>query len=160
MKLIITGRKGIGKSTLARRIYNEVLRADGDCRGFLTYRVEDGVQISGLDGSHCAWIADIKDSNPVAYTDAFEYNGVALIDEALKSDCKMIVMDELGFLERDAIEFQQAVFRVLKSDRDVVAVVKKHSCDFTTQIMEMATSLPDTRIIDLTEDICEGYGLF
>ena len=52
----------------------------------------------------------------------FDTLGAAYINEARPSG--IIVMDELGFMERDALLFQKAVLDALNGDIQVIAAVK------------------------------------
>ena len=55
-------------------------------------------------------------------TGIFDTLGVGLIREARQGG--IVVLDELGFIERDAAEFQKAVLSLLDGEIPVIAAVK------------------------------------
>lgn len=56
-------------------------------------------------------------SGPQVYTDVFDTFGVQLLEN---QGCRLIIMDELGFLEKDAKRFEAAVRRCLALDKPVL----------------------------------------
>jgi len=131
LKIGVTGRKGIGKSAALRKVLAQIPQK---LVGFITRPIE-GDTLKGFE------IVDLCDgaSHPIAYFDeensihpvleGFETVGVAALLNALKYG-DVILMDELGFLESDATNFKNMVFKVLESDKLVFCVIKAEQNDF------------------------------
>ena len=129
--LMICGERGVGKSTCIRRLIRESGR---EISGFVT-KSESGTE----DGFHDIYIHPagqpeserhygkdnlIGSCNKVIHrinTEVFETKGVEYL-----TGCHggIIVMDELGFMEEDAAEFQQAVLDCLEGDVPVIGAIK------------------------------------
>ena len=61
-------------------------------------------------------------------------------------------MDELGFLERDAHRFQEAVLAALQGDQPVLAAVKNRNDPF----LQAARGVPGVRVLYITRENREG----
>lgn len=61
-------------------------------------------------------------------------------------------MDELGFLERDAHRFQEAVLAALKGDQPVLAAVKNRNDLF----LQAVRGVPGVRVLYITRENREG----
>ncbi len=55
----------------------------------------------------------------------FDKKAVHILCESLKIANSIILMDELGFFEKDAEEFKKQVHRILDSDHRVLGVIKE-----------------------------------
>lgn len=64
----------------------------------------------------------------------------------------LLVMDELGFLERDASRFQTAVLAALRGPQPVLAAVKNRDDPF----LRAVRSVPGVRVLYITRDNREG----
>jgi nucleoside-triphosphatase len=132
LKIGVTGRKGIGKSAALRKVLAQIPQK---LVGFITRPIEGENTLKGFE------IVDLFDgaSHPIAYFDeensihpvleGFETVGVAALLHALKYG-GVILMDELGFLENDATNFKNMVFKVLESDKLLFCVIKAEQNDF------------------------------
>ena len=60
---------------------------------------------------------------PVIKNEIFDFAGEEYL-EKIKDDTKLIIMDELGFLEKDAAIFEKAVIKRLKGDIPILGVIK------------------------------------
>lgn len=112
--ILICGERGVGKSTLIRRLLAENCRPVG---GFVTRRLTqadgDGMfpiylhaaalppEERPYDPEHLVGTCDSRRS--VRYPEAFDRLGPPLLTSG-----GLLVMDELGFLENDAHRFQAA----------------------------------------------------
>lgn len=124
--MLVEGAQGIGKSTLVRSI---ATAADG---GFETKRVDGRVYLNLLgestyDLAHQVGICH-KGGDPARFD--------ALGSEILDRPCSLRVMDELGFLERDALIFQDRVLRAVKDSVPTIAVIKPAQVPFLDKIRE------------------------
>jgi nucleoside-triphosphatase len=132
LKIGVTGEKGIGKSTALRKVLEKFSQKP---LGFVTKPIKERDAFRGFE------IVDLFDgaSHPIAYFDeknsihpileGFETVGVSALSHALKYG-DVILMDELGFLENDAMNFKNMVFKVLESDKLVFCVIKAERNDF------------------------------
>ena len=124
--LLICGERGVGKSTLIRRLLEHSTREVG---GFVTKRLpvadENGFfpiylyPTSQSEGERCNETANLVGTCGL---------GAQLIKSAPSGG--IILMDELGFLENDAKVFQSAVLCALDGDTPVLAAVKPKDTPF------------------------------
>ncbi|MDD4509952.1 MAG: nucleoside-triphosphatase [Oscillospiraceae bacterium] len=142
MHLFLTGKVRVGKSTIVQQVLQEYRGTVGGFRTILGPLMEDG----GSD----VFMIDINESkelgcrpeNRVArrigttkyegFPEAFDRIGTALLRAAQGKD--LIVMDELGFMESEAHEFQQAVIDCLDGTIPILGVVKPASTPFLEQV--------------------------
>lgn len=143
MHALIVGDRGVGKSTLIRRILNEL-----NCPvfGFETKKeeqLEDSIRgcpiyIYDVRKPHCRTPENLigyhKEHNAVAITDAFERYAPKLM-EPISGD-GVVELDEIGFLEAGAPTFCQAVLQLLDGSRPVIAAVKNRDIPFLNAIRE------------------------
>ena len=133
--ILICGERGVGKSTLIRRLLAESTLPVG---GFVTRRLPhadgDGMfpiylhaaalppEERFYDPEHLVGTCDSRRS--IRYPEAFDRLGPPLL-----TSCGLLVMDELGFLENDAHRFQAAVLAAL-------AAVKPKDTDFLRRVRQ------------------------
>ena len=143
--LLICGERGVGKSTLIRRLLAENRREVGgfvtkrltaaDGRGFFPIYLYPAAQKEEERRSEKANLVGTCDSrSSVRYPEVFDGLGVRLIESAPRGG--LILMDELGFLENDAEAFQAAVLRALSGDTPVLAAVKPRDTPFLRAVRE------------------------
>lgn len=142
--IVITGEVQKGKSTLLRNILKEFSLTPTS--GFITERIVgkdgigNGVYINSVNSpkiytkeNMCALYGDVsangKDTIKERYTCVFETKGVEFLAE---SDTGLVVMDEIGFLERDAALFLSTIDKMFESNRPLIAVIKKKDIDYLT----------------------------
>ncbi|MDK2866379.1 MAG: nucleoside-triphosphatase [Clostridiales bacterium] len=129
-KILITGEMGVGKSTLVRDLLS---RAHLEINGFFTIKRGSEVFLYDandlLKGRAIPQCIGKCDENGImtAYPSVFDTFGKTINRFPARS---LIVMDELGFMERDAKVFCDAVLEIMASDRPVLAVVKARSAPF------------------------------
>ena len=133
--ILICGERGVGKSTLIRRLLAESTLPVG---GFVTRRLTqadgDGMfpiylhaaalppEERPYDPEHLVGTCDSRRS--VRYPEVFDRLGPPLLTSG-----GLLVMDELGFLENDAHRFQAAVLAAIKpKETDFLRRVRQHPC--------------------------------
>ena len=135
-KILICGPRGVGKSTLIRRL---TALYPGPVSGFVTKRetVADGEGLFPIYIHPAACPEARRQYGPenligrcdsrrsVRCTPAFDDWGPRLLEGP-----GLLLMDELGFLERDARRFQEAVLAALQGDQPVLAAVKNRNDRF------------------------------
>ena len=130
--ILLTGERGVGKSTLIQRLLKE---ADMAVYGFVTKR-----EAADAAGFHPIYIHPAgqpkearchTEENLAGMCDrkthtvhlaAFDGLGVRYLEAAQPDG--ILVMDELGFMEAEAERFKRAVFRALDGEFPVLAAVK------------------------------------
>ena len=129
--LLITGDRGVGKSTLFNKIV-PLLSENGLFLPGLTSRaipkkhvvlIENGTEITGIVGVHCPEKAG-EGRTMIPASDGFFAVGVPALRRAVESESEWISIDELGFLESREKCFQEAVRECFDRKR-VIAVVRK-----------------------------------
>ena len=141
--ILLTGRVQVGKSTALRKFLDKSgLKADG----VKTYwRDRDALLIEPFEGGECMVAAVTDGEYRKAKKEAFDY-GAEIIEKSGKKD--VIVLDELGRLERCSERFMNAVFEKLQGDKRVLGVIKKESNHFLDAIRKM----PNVVILEVTEE--------
>jgi len=157
MHLFLTGEIQIGKST----VLEKVLAGLGDVRpgGFRTVKVADRPDAYGS-----VYLIPAAEQNPVyseenlvairrgsgrgteGFTEAFDTAGTAALRGA--EDCALILMDEIGKLERDAALFSARIEQLLNGDVPILGVVRKEG---ETPLLQRVRSHPKVRVIEVTE---------
>jgi len=153
MNILITGRPGIGKTTLIR---NVAFNAGGNVTGFFTEEIKDngrrsGFRIRTLDGKEGRLAgAGIKSPYRVGRykVDLDEFERLAL--PSIRRDpggLDTIIVDEIGPMELFSKKFRDAVLDVLDSENPVIATVKLKGSGFVEKIK----SREDVMLFTLTE---------
>ena len=150
--LLLTGRPGVGKTTLVRKVAESDLPIAG---GFYTEEIREngrrvGFMIRTLDGqadvlSHVRSRSKFRVGKYGVNVEAFDRVGVKSIEDALQHK-GMIVMDEIGRMELFSERFQQAVVRALDSRSTVFGVIQMKRNSFLDRIRKR----PDTQIVTVT----------
>lgn len=89
-----------------------------------------------------------KDKQCQGITEGFETRGVEILNNALYCQSDLVLMDELGFFEKEAIMFQQKVYKLLEGKTKVLGVIKKKSNPF----LESIKKREDVIIMEVTSD--------
>ena len=135
--IIIYGARGVGKTTLIKRLLCEL--DIQDIGGFWTKREEPN-----KEGVSNVYIHDAS-KNDFSFEDknfigmcvnqhsapnplAFDTYGAEILKSIDVN--KIVIMDEIGFFENEAYKFQDAVKEVLSSDKIVIAAIKDKSTKF------------------------------
>lgn len=141
--LLICGERGVGKSTLLRRLLADSTRPVSgfvtkrlpiaDEKGFYPIYIHPAVQPEEARSYRRENLVGICDSRrSVPHGEVFDKLGVCYLDAAPENS--LILMDELGFLENDALSFQEAVLRRLHGEVPVLAAVKPKDTEFLCRV--------------------------
>ncbi|MDR0813614.1 MAG: nucleoside-triphosphatase [Oscillospiraceae bacterium] len=145
--IFLTGQKRVGKTTALNAFLAENA-PDMPPAGFSTEwnAAHDCLQMTDLLTGKSAVIARMSGGKLTAYPDVFDSFGVSVLCAARGRP--IVVMDELGRLEKSSPAFHAAVFDLLAEPGcRVVGVLQQASGQFTGKI----AALPNVRVIDVTE---------
>jgi len=135
MHILIEGEIGVGKSTLINKLLQRVRQP---VFGFRTEKTNVDTSVSAkIYIHHASGEKTYSDENTVGicsyngaegYANIFDSMGVRLLSDIPSES--VVLMDELGFLESDAIEFSGAVLRILDGPYFAVAAIKTMKTGF------------------------------
>jgi len=149
MNVLVTGRPGIGKTTLIKKLIDSISLSKG---GFYTEEIRErgqrvGFSLTTLDGRKSMLAGKVRSPYRVGRygvdIDSFETIGVESIRKAMVSK-ELIVIDEIGRMELFSRKFREVVLQALKTGR-VVATIKKGRGDFIDKIK----SRKDVRVLEV-----------
>jgi len=129
-RIILTGEKQVGKSTVCRKVMDAL--APGELFGFRTFRTPEGFALSSWGGKPAAfasWKSAGRDFEDLQIDlSVFNSAGAAVLVTA--SPAAWLVMDELGIMEQRAGKFVQAVRAAWSGPNPGIAVIQKRALDF------------------------------
>lgn len=141
MHIYITGLPGSGKSTLCQRIIEKLKLSPS---GYLTReKMEDGIRVGfdlypvicGEIGVGTPVARFQEEGKPLVFQETFTLQGTAALKSALKDQCDLILLDEIGRFEKGNERFEEAVRLVLdQKSVPVLTVLKKEDLPFIKEI--------------------------
>lgn len=151
--LILTGRPGVGKTTLVRRVVEGVSLP---VRGFYTAEIREGgrrvgfsLNVLGKPSSVLAHV-DIRSPHRVGKYNVdvagFETHAVREIEEGAREGT-LVVIDEVGKMELFSDRFREAVWNALGSGSRVLAALMVKRIPFTDRIRNR----PDVTVVQVNE---------
>jgi nucleoside-triphosphatase THEP1/16S rRNA G527 N7-methylase RsmG len=150
--LLITGSRRSGKT----EILNAILKYTNSFGGIITYPVRDSKFFP-----RCVILEDINDSSErgiiavrnevctalLPNIDGFERIGKRILNRYADSNVELIVIDEIGFLENNAEDYQNTVLSCMDKKRTIL-VLRNESTTFINKIINRK----DVYMVDL--DCC------
>ena len=145
--ILLTGEIKVGKSTIINSVI-EHYYYDKKVSGFKTlplyeedivkgYYIEDQLEKdSKKDKENIVGVLSEQNKGCIGIVKTFENRGVEILQNALKSNTDLILLDELGFFESKAEKFKQTVIEVIESENRVIGVLKKKDTEFLNSIKE------------------------
>lgn len=151
--VFVTGRPGVGKTTLIRRVLSEL---DADAGGFYTSEIREGGKrvgfaITALSGE-TGVLAHVDHGGPHrvgrygVFRQDLERVGVPALNDAVRG-AELIVMDEIGRMELCSKAFQQAVLRALDSIKPVLGTIQQRRGAF----LDCVRARADIEVLEITE---------
>jgi nucleoside-triphosphatase THEP1 len=158
--IFLTGDIHVGKSTAIFKFLEKYTSKPHSIAGFKTkpfyengalkgYYIESQVDpiISNISENMVGINADFgKGKSCYGIPEVFEKKGVEILCESLKINNSIILMDELGFFEKDALKFKNQVHRTLDSPHKVLGVLKEKTNDFLSSV----AAREDVKVIRVT----------
>ena len=157
--LFLTGEKHIGKSTLLRKVLADY---EGTVDGFLTIRTKEylgdhySVHMCHLkenetpNEQNLLFLCGKADKNA---TDIFNRLGCNVLSKC--SDCSLIIMDELGPHEADAVQFCEMVLQLLDGSTPILGILQQPAESSWPEIVNH----PKVEVIALSKDNREDTSL-
>jgi nucleoside-triphosphatase len=156
--LILTGRPGVGKTTL---VITVVERLCSPVRGFYTAEIREGGRRVGFSlnvfGKPSRVLAHVKIRSPHRVgkygvdVAGFESNAVGEIEEGAQEGA-IVLVDEVGKMELFSDRFRKAVVAALDSPARVLATLMVKRIPFTDRIRQRR----DVTVIEVTETNRDG----
>jgi len=151
--IFLTGDIQVGKSTIIRKVIHELGISPGGFRTSWGDLLPDGsadLFLLGMDEvSSSDRIAARRFGSGrgiTAFPEIFDKVGSRLIAEA--SSSPLIIMDELGFIEKDAATFRHAVLSSLNGSVPILGVVR----NMQTPFLDSVRSHPNVKVIIVTKE--------
>lgn len=153
--LFLTGERQAGKSTLLRRL----IEARGlACSGFETrafflsgerrgFTLHGRVEMPPYEND-CVVCVRVGERRSVPVLPVFEQNGVSILQRSMEAPAPLILMDELGRLEREASAFSAQVLSCLDREKRVLGVLQQ--CD--APLVEAIRRRKDVSVITVTRE--------
>ena len=156
MHIFLTGEKQVGKSTIIKKY---LAKSGKSADGYITYwtpEVNDKQDLqdlrlapfnTGLQRVKSHIVAQRNDGRmikPENIAGVFDLHGCDILSKSGKKD--LIIMDELGFLEAEAIVFQGAVMRLIDSSKPILGVIKPIRSEFLDKIR----AHPNVELVEVT----------
>ena len=155
--IFLTGEKQIGKSTIWKKVLEEL---GVEYQGFRTFPFEingerRGFYIHSFGPVPEGYVNDVpissraKPVGAIPVSDAFDTFGADVLYQAAASENENIILiDELGRLERNAKKFQEAAIKCLDSGKLVIGVLQKTESGFLEGIKKRS----DVEVFVVTEE--------
>jgi nucleoside-triphosphatase len=161
-KILLTGRPGCGKTTLIKRVVDELALPAG---GFYTEELREngkrvGFKMITLDSQE-ALLAHMDFKTPQRLgkygldPSALETVGVAALREAMRAR-QLVVLDEIGPMELRSAIFRDVVKKIFKIGVPVLATITARSFPFTNALKKRRhVTLIEVRSNNREQLVCE-----
>lgn len=155
--ILLTGKRNCGKSTLINKILDHMgieytgyrtlpYYINGYMQGYYLHGYIDEVEKGCL---YSPISIKISNNRCIRVTETFDTLGYLILKHSRKQKhCKLILLDEIGFLEDDSEKFKLEIKKCLDSEKFCLGVLKDKNSEFLNSI-KLRT---DTLIINI-EDI-------
>ncbi|MCL2694698.1 MAG: nucleoside-triphosphatase [Clostridiales bacterium] len=139
--ILVCGPSGSGKSTYIQKLAGEI---GGPVYGFVTRKEDDGHIYLYAAGDKERQMGETNRIGDLISTEkrlarphpeVFDGLGLALLSDIPSG--ALVLMDELGILESDALAFQARVLEVLQGPYRVLAALKDRDTPFLNAVREL-----------------------
>ncbi|HPZ10087.1 MAG TPA: nucleoside-triphosphatase [Candidatus Eremiobacteraeota bacterium] len=150
--ILLTGERGSGKSTIIKKFLDFFLKESIPLLGFLT-RIEkkshnERLLIFKTIGIIKTELIVAKGDNTSMSPEPGGFDKAAELLRQFKIEGNTLVIDEIGYLESECINFQQEVFRLISSSEFAIVGLRKMRTPFLDKIKNIAVS----ELIDVTPE--------
>lgn len=135
--VFVTGKKGIGKSTLLKKILEDIASSLG---GFMQEKILNEkisffnvISLYDLNDNYIIGSYDIKKNCVYPLIENFNIISKNVLNKSLYHR-ELIILDELGFLEEGSELFKETIYKILDSNKPVLGVLKECNTDFINKI--------------------------
>jgi nucleoside-triphosphatase len=155
LRVLLEGRPGAGKTTVAARLADLLLERGIDVAGFVTHEVRErgrrvGFAVERLDGRQRGTLAHVELPGPPRVgkygVDLEALERVALPALLGPPKRSVVVLDELGKMELASEAFREAALRLFDASVDVVATAHVFRHPFTDALKRR----PDVERLQVT----------
>ncbi len=153
-KILITGERHTGKSTLIKKIWTFLTETFPDIviTGFLTGLEQNNknkriLRFITVDTKENLILAAGKDNNRMC-AEAGAFDKATTMLKNMESSGKILIIDELGYLESESIKFQTEVLELINQANFSIIVVRKMKTLFLDQIRSLNNSV----LIEVTQE--------
>jgi len=133
--ILLTGRPGVGKTTIVNRIHEHYSASGLKIEGMTTREVREGsartgFMITDLSSGQEGWLAKkdlttgLRVGSYVVVSEDLEKIGVAALERSMKGPADLVIVDEIGPMEMTSTSFRNNISRVLNGNIAVIATVK------------------------------------
>lgn len=141
MKILLTGKIGVGKSTI---IEKSICNKNIKIQGFLTYKGPF------LNSSYDTYIRNINEkkiynkdyrivkrqTEIVFYPETFDKIGMEILNEIKFSNEYLTIFDEIGVIESKSLFLKDKLLEILASPINFIGVLKEKDNPFLNEIKE------------------------
>jgi len=151
MRIILTGDKGMGKTTVCRRVI-EIARKRGlGCVGTITSQQGDDLLVEDISTGEKRLLAVVAGSREIpdgilSCHFLFSREGIEFGRRALRKEGDLLIIDEFGRLELTGRGFDNAL-AAFKNHRNSILVVRDILKDELLEELEGV----DLRVVEITE---------
>jgi nucleoside-triphosphatase len=155
VRVLLEGRPGSGKSTVAARLADFLRERGVSVSGFVTHELRErgrrvGFEVETLDGARSK-LAHVDFAGPPRIgkygVDLAAFERVALPSLEPPRAGGVVVIDELGKMELASEAFRDAVSRLFETTADIVATVHVFRHAFTDALKRR----PDVELVRVTK---------
>jgi len=160
-KMLLTGRPGVGKTTLLIDTIRELERRGLKVGGMVTREVRSGnvrvgFEISDLASGQKGWLAHVEQPEGpqigkyrVNLKDLSEI-GVNAINRAIAdSAISVIAIDELGPMELFSEDFKNAVEKAVEAEKPLIGTIHYKA---RSRLTDNIRSRPDVKVLEITHE--------